>query len=67
MAELKPPADLGVSGRQLWRQVVREAPNDDLELDSKEQFWLASAAKLVDQLTILETEMRDQHRDQHQR
>jgi hypothetical protein len=60
MAELKPAVSLGVSGRRVWRQVVREATNDGLELDSREQFWLLSAAKLADQLAILETEMANQ-------
>jgi len=60
MAELKPPAELGVAGRRLFRQVVREAANDGLELDSREQFWLLSAAKLADQLAILEAEMVNQ-------
>jgi hypothetical protein len=60
MAALKPPGDLGVPGRRLFRQVTRELSEADWELDSREQFWLYSASKLADRLAILETEMADQ-------
>jgi hypothetical protein len=55
MSNLKTPTELGISGRRLWRQVVREAAEVGLELDSRERYWLLSASKLADQLAILET------------
>jgi len=58
--ELKTPTELGTAGRRLWRQVVREAVDEGLELDSREQFWLLSASKLADRLAILEAAMADQ-------
>jgi hypothetical protein len=60
MGELKPAVSLGVSGRRLWRTVVREAATEGLEVDSREQFWLCSACKLADQLAVLEAEMANQ-------
>ena len=57
--ELKAPIELGTAGRRLWRQVVREAADEGLELDSREQFWLLSASKLADRLAVLEAVMAD--------
>ena len=58
--ELKTPTELGTAGRRLWRQVVREAVDEGLELDSREQFWLYSAAKLADRVTQLEAAMAEE-------
>jgi hypothetical protein len=58
MAEqLKPPSGLGAPGRRLWRQVATEAAEEGLELDSRERFWLHSAAQLVDRVAQLEAAM----------
>ena len=60
--ELKAPTELGTAGRRLWRQVVREAADEGLELDSREQFWVLSASKLADRLAVLEAVMADASR-----
>jgi hypothetical protein len=58
--ESKPPPELGVHGRRLWRQIAREVAQDGAELDSRERLWLLSAAKLSDQLAIIEQALVDQ-------
>lgn len=58
--EAKPPPELGVPGRRLWRQIAREVSQDGAELDSRERLWLLSAAKLADHLAIIEQALADQ-------
>lgn len=54
------PSDLGKHGKKLWRDIVTEAAENVVFFDSRELFWLHSAAKTVDSLQLLEAEMADQ-------
>lgn len=58
--QLKSPPGLGLAGRRLWRQVAGEAADCHLELDSREQIWLHSAAKLADRVAQLEAAIADE-------
>jgi len=60
VSELKPPAELGAAGRRLWRKVAREVAEEGMVLDSREEYWLYSAAKIADQLAVLEEAMAEQ-------
>jgi hypothetical protein len=46
---VKIPRDLGNPGRALWKQVVKDAAENNLELTAQEEFWLHSACELTDQ------------------
>lgn len=45
--------------RRLWREVVADAAQDDLELVATVRYWLHSACKLVDQAAALEAALKD--------
>jgi hypothetical protein len=45
---VKIPRGLRDRGRALWRQVVKDAAENDLELTAQEQYWLLSACELSD-------------------
>jgi hypothetical protein len=55
----KSPRGLGVHGRRLWRSVAEDVANEGLELTSTERFWLESAAKLTDQVAVVEAALVD--------
>jgi hypothetical protein len=48
-----PPADLGERGRELWQAVVGDLP-DSLEYEGRELAQLRMAARLADDLALIE-------------
>jgi hypothetical protein len=56
----KPPAALGLAGKRLWRDVIRDAAGQGVSLDARELVWLRSAGKLTDRIAELESAMVDQ-------
>ena len=53
----KPPAELGVDGRRLWRDVVADVAAHGLVLDARELSWLRSAGIFEDRAAVLEAEL----------
>jgi hypothetical protein len=52
--EPKPPADLGVQGRKLFRRIVADAAGQGVELTAQELTYLTEAGKLADTIARLE-------------
>ena len=48
------PGGLDVSGRRLWKTVISDADEQDIDLDSRELTWLEDACRLTDRLERLE-------------
>ena len=55
----KPPPGLGSAGRALWAEVCADVAEAGLELDARDRYWLASAAKLADRAATLEAALAD--------
>jgi len=54
MKQPKPPAELGIEGRKLWRQIAADATDQGIELTSQELVWLRQAGKLADTIALME-------------
>jgi hypothetical protein len=54
--ESKPPADLGVEGRRLWRDILRDAAGQGVELTAQELVYLRQAGKLADTIARMEAD-----------
>ena len=50
----KPPTELGIEGRKLWRQIGADAADQGIELTSQELVWLRQAGKLADIIALME-------------
>src|ERR1700730_15851547 len=50
----KPPADLGVEGRKMFRQIVADAAGQGVELTASELVYLRQAGKCSDTIALLE-------------
>jgi len=46
-----------VAGRRLWKTVISDADEQDIDLDSRELTWLEDACRLTDRLERLEVEL----------
>ena len=55
----KPPPELGVEGKKLWRLIVADAAGQGVELDSRELIWLRQAGKLADTIARMEADVVD--------
>src|SRR6476661_8706105 len=51
------PGGLDVAGRRLWKTVISDADEQDIDLDSRELTWLEDACRLTDRLERLEAEL----------
>lgn len=50
----RPPTGLSRAGRRQWKQVIDDADSQDIDLDSRELYWLEDAARLADRIDQLE-------------
>ena len=57
MTSQRAPKNLGAEGRRIWNPVVGHAAEQGLTLDSRESFWLESAARIADRIAELEAEL----------
>ena len=57
MTSQRAPKNLGAEGRRIWKAVVADAAEQGLALDSRESFWLESAARIADRIAELEAEL----------
>jgi DNA-binding transcriptional LysR family regulator len=57
--EPKPPADLGAEGRRLWRDILRDAAGQGVELTAQELVYLRQAGKLADAIARMEADVAE--------
>jgi hypothetical protein len=57
--EPKPPADLGAEGRRLWRDIIRDAAGQGVELTGQELVYLRHAGRLADTIARMEADVAD--------
>lgn len=59
MKEPKPPADLGAEGRRLWRDIIRDAASQNVELTGQELVYLRHAGELADTIARMKVDVAE--------
>lgn len=57
MTDPKPPADLGLDGKKLWRSVMRDMTGAGLAFDARETAMLYRSCKMADRISAMDREL----------